>query len=134
MLNRMFAKHPNRHGTVQRGGELSELPVDGIPLGLFPEAEYAVFTLPLRAGDVVIFASDGILESANEQREEFGLQRLRILLTSLPADTSVENICGAILRATDEFTGEGLPARDDRTLVVVRVTADYSQPSMPVIY
>ena len=122
------------HPLLLRGGELSELPVDGIPLGLFPEAEYAVFTLPLRAGDVVIFASDGILESANEQREEFGLQRLRILLTSLPADTSVENICGAILRATDEFTGEGLPARDDRTLVVVRVTADYSQPSMPVIY
>jgi sigma-B regulation protein RsbU (phosphoserine phosphatase) len=124
------------HPLLLRGGELSEIPVDGIPLGLFPEAEYSVFSLALRDGDVVIFASDGILESENEQQEEFGLERLRAVLTSLPADASVENISGAILRATDEFTGQDRPAHDDRTLIVIRATADYSRdlPSLPVIY
>src|SRR5579863_6412135 len=124
------------HPLLLRGGELTEIPVDGIPLGLFPEADYTVNTVSLRAGDVIIFASDGILESANDEEEEFGMERLRDLLTGLPANTGVENISGAILRATDEFAGLGVPARDDRTLIVMRVTdsdpADF--PKMPVIY
>src|ERR1700751_3394259 len=46
------------HPLLLRGGELSEIPVDGIPLGLFPEADYSVETVSLRADDVIIFASD----------------------------------------------------------------------------
>jgi len=124
------------HPLLLRGGEVSEIPVDGIPLGLFPEADYAVETVQLRAGDVVIFASDGILESENEEPEEFGIARLRNLLTSLPASTGVEDISGAILHATDEFTGLGRPAHDDRTLIVLRVIdSDPTQfPKLPVIY
>ena len=124
------------HPLLLREGQLTEIPVDGIPLGLFPEADYTVQTVPLRPGDVFIFASDGILESANEKDEEFGMERLGDLLTSLPANTSVENISGAILRATDEFAGLGVPAHDDRTLIIMRVTdADPAGfPKMPVIY
>src|SRR5215470_15852099 len=119
-----------------RGGELSEIQVDGIPLGLFPEAEYTPSTLHLRLGDVVILASDGILESENAAQEEFGFDRLKDLLTSLPTNSTVDDICGAILRATDEFAGVGIPARDDRTLLAIRVTPDTSPdlPKMPVIY
>src|SRR5215831_15952124 len=124
------------HPLLLRGGELSEIPVDGIPLGLFPEVDYAASTLQLRVGDVIIFASDGILESENAEAEEFGFERLRAVLTSLPASSSVDDIAGAILRATDEFTGFGNPAHDDRTLLVVRVTPEASSdlPKMPVIY
>ena len=124
------------HPLLLRGGELSEIPVDGIPLGLFPEAEYSSSTLHLRVGDVIVFASDGILESENAEQEEFGFERLRALLTSLPADSPVDDISGAILRATDEFAGFGNPAHDDRTLLVIRVTPDSPSdlPKMPVIY
>jgi len=124
------------HPLLLRGGELTEIPVDGIPLGLFPEADYTVSTVHLRTGDIIIFASDGILESENAEEEEFGFNRLKQLLLSLPPNTCVENISGAILRATDEFTGLGLPAHDDRTLIVIRAvesdSADF--PKMPVIY
>ena len=124
------------HPLLLREGELSEIPVDGIPLGLFPEAEYAPMTLQLRIGDVVILASDGILESENAQQEEYGLERLKALLVSLPENSSVEDICGAILRATDEFTGFGNPAHDDRTLLVIRATPESASdlPKIPVIY
>jgi len=124
------------HPLLLRGGELSEIPVDGIPLGLFPEAEYSASTLHLRVGDVIVFASDGILESENAEEEEFGFERLRALLTSLPADCKVDDIAGAILRATDEFAGFGNPAHDDRTLLVIRVTPDSPSdlPKIPVIY
>jgi len=119
-----------------RGGELSEIQADGIPLGLFPEADYAASTLQLRVGDVIIFASDGILESENAAQEEFGFERLKALLTSLPKNCTVDEISGAILRATDEFAGFGNPAHDDRTLLVIRATPESPSdlPKIPVIY
>src|SRR5262249_37586284 len=124
------------HPLLLRDGELINIPVDGIPLGLFPEASYDVSTVSLQPGDVLIFASDGILESENVKQEEFGFERLSALLTSLPSDACVENISGAILRATDEFSGPGTPPHDDRTLLVMRVTdeggTDFAK--MPVIY
>jgi len=98
--------------------------------------DYAESTLHLRIGDVIIFASDGVLESENAEGEEFGFARLRGVLTSLPASSTVDDFAGAILRATDEFTGSGNPAHDDRTLLVARVTQDSSSDlaKMPVIY
>jgi phosphoserine phosphatase RsbU/P len=124
------------HPLLLRNGQLSEIPVDGIPLGLFPEADYTIATLNLQLGDVLIFASDGILESANAKQEEFGFDRLAKLLTSLPANSCVGNISGAILSATDEFSGVGVPPHDDRTLLVLRAIADSPAgfSKMPVIY
>ncbi len=124
------------HPLLLRDGELVNVPVDGIPLGLFPEVEYTVTTINLQVGDVLIFASDGILESENAKKEEFGFERLSALITSLPPNSGVENISGAILRATDEFSGAGIAPHDDRTLLVLRVldnsAADFAK--LPVIY
>jgi phosphoserine phosphatase RsbU/P len=124
------------HPLLLRQGALTQIPVDGIPLGLFPEADYSVSTLNLQTGDVVIFASDGILEAENLRNEEFGFDRLSRLLTSLPADSCVENISGAILNATDQFSGIGNPPHDDRTLLVLRIKEDSASEfaKMPVIY
>jgi len=54
----------------------------------------------------------------------------------LPQDHTVDDISGAILRATDEFAGFGNPAHDDRTLLVIRATPESSSelPKIPVIY
>ena len=59
------------HPLLLRSGELTEIPVDGLPLGLFPEAEYSTQTLQLMPGDVIVFASDGSNESENAEEEEF---------------------------------------------------------------
>jgi sigma-B regulation protein RsbU (phosphoserine phosphatase) len=124
------------HPLLLRDGKVIQIPVDGIPLGLFPEVDYSVTTLDLQIDDVVIFASDGILESENAKKEEFGFARLSALLSSLPAKTCVENISGAILRATDEFSGVGIAPHDDRTLLVLRVTEEAAPDfaKLPVIY
>lgn len=124
------------HPLLLREGELSTIPVDGIPLGLFPEADYTVSAVRLRPGDVVIFASDGILESENAKKEEFGFERLSQVITSLPEGSCVENISGAILNATDEFSGIGQPPHDDRTLLVLRVLEERPEDfaKLPVIY
>ena len=119
-----------------RKGAVQEIRMDGVPLGLFPEIAYDESSVELQPGDVVLFASDGILESENANKEEFGHQRLAALLASVSPDRSASDISGNILTATDEHSGVGVPPHDDRTLLVLRVTdesaSDFSK--LPVIY
>jgi phosphoserine phosphatase RsbU/P len=129
----------NAGGTLPlllREQQVTELNVTGVPLGLLPDVEYEQITLSLLPGDVIIFASDGIHESTNKDFEEFGSDRLKALLSQvLPLDPGY-TIAQRIVKATDEYTGIGLPPHDDRTLLILRVTddiaADYSK--LPIIY
>ena len=65
-----------------RDGAVQSVRVAGIPLGLFPDTQYDEITLDLVPGDTVLFASDGILESANADLEEFGPDRLCSVLSA----------------------------------------------------
>jgi phosphoserine phosphatase RsbU/P len=118
-----------------RDGQVQEVLVAGIPLGLFPDTEYEETTLDLQPGDVVLFASDGVLESENAKEEEFGVKRLTTLLQTVSPRHSASAICDLILNATDEFSGGGFAPSDDRTLLVLRVTDHTSSDfSLPIIY
>lgn len=55
------------------GQELSIL--NGLPLGIAPEAEYAETTLQLFPGDSLTFFSDGVVEARNRAGELFGFDR-----------------------------------------------------------
>ena len=118
-----------------RDGHVVSVRLEGVPLGLLPGTQYDESTLDLLPGDVVVFASDGILESANASDEEFGLQRLSAVLSSISTHDSARDIAERILAETDDH-GAGTAPHDDRTLVVLRVTdeagSDFSK--LPVIY
>jgi phosphoserine phosphatase RsbU/P len=101
-----------------------ELKIDGMPLGIFPETEYDILQLTLLPQDLLIFASDGILESMNAHDQEFGFDRLAELLRTVKSSASSKDICAAILSATDRFSGRPEEPHDDRTLVVLRVTGN----------
>jgi len=119
-----------------RGGEITELQISGIPLGLFAASEYEEINVDLKPGDVVVCASDGILESEDSEKEEFGAERLFALLAGVTEDETALNIAERILAATDEYSGAESTPHDDRTLIVLRVTedntADYTK--LPIIY
>jgi sigma-B regulation protein RsbU (phosphoserine phosphatase) len=121
---------------VLRGGEVRELHLEGIPLGLFAGTEYDQETYELQQGDVVVFASDGILESDNARGEEFGAERLAEVLAAARAEETAREITARIIAATDAHSGPGWAPHDDRTLVVLRVNdepaADYTR--LPIIY
>jgi phosphoserine phosphatase RsbU/P len=129
----------NAGGTLPlliRNGEVTEINVTGMPLGLISDAEFDEQTLTLLPGDVVVFASDGVHESMNRDQEEFGLERLKALLATVVPEDPGYTVAQRIVRATDEHTGPGRPPHDDRTLLVLRVTedseADFSK--LPIIY
>jgi len=129
----------NAGGTLPmliRGGEVTEIDVRGVPLGLLPNTEYDEIRLALSPGDIVVFASDGVHESMNTDLEEFGADRLKDLLSKVAIADPGYTIAQRIVKATDEFAGAGRPPHDDRTLLILRVTdegaADFSK--LPIIY
>lgn len=129
----------NAGGTLPlliRDGQVSEVNVSGMPLGLLPEAEFDEVRLSFQPGDIVVFASDGVHESMNKEQEEFGIDRLKAILSSVNPSDPGYTVAQKIVKATDEHTGAGRAPHDDRTLVVLRAIedseADYSK--MPIIY
>ena len=119
-----------------RKGQVQAIRLEGVPLGLIPDTQYDETTIDLEPGDVVLFASDGILESENAAQEEFGPERLKEILSAISQWDSAQAITEQILAATDGHSGAGLAPHDDRTLVALRVTnetaSDFSK--LPIIY
>jgi sigma-B regulation protein RsbU (phosphoserine phosphatase) len=132
----MLANAGGPYPLLVRDGRVEAIRLEGVPLGLLVEVEYDETTVDLRPGDVVLFASDGILESANTEEEEFGPDRLTALLSNIKQEESARCIAERILEATDNHSGQGTAPHDDRTLVVLRVTeetaSDFSK--LPIIY
>jgi len=129
-----LANAGNPYPLLLRGGGVEEIPVSGIPLGLMEGTRYDAVSLDLRLGDVVVFASDGILECQNREQEAFGTGRLVELLTSIPKDAPAKDVSSAILEATDEFSHDAPVQNDDRSLIVLRVTDRLDLSRLPVIY
>lgn len=129
----------NAGGTLPilvRDGLVTEVDITGLPLGMIPEAEYDEVRLTLLPGDIVVLASDGIQESTNLDLEEFGIERLKKLLSKVVASDPGYTIAQRIVKATDEHAGVGLPPHDDRTLLILRVVDDAGSDfsKLPIIY
>jgi sigma-B regulation protein RsbU (phosphoserine phosphatase) len=93
----------------------------GVPLGSFPGITYDELTIDLRVGDVFVFYSDGISEAMDAASGEFGSERLIGVIErhrAQPANVIVD----AIFAAVYEFCA-GAEQNDDRTVVVLRITA-----------
>lgn len=131
-----FANAGSPYPLLVRDGQVQELRMEGVPLGLFPDTRYEELTVDLQPGDTVLFASDGILESANSHEEEFGPARLRAVLQGASTDLSANEVADLVLDATEDFTGPGSTPHDDRTLLVLRMLEDSSTDfsKLPIIY
>jgi sigma-B regulation protein RsbU (phosphoserine phosphatase) len=103
---------------LRRTGEVEQLPATGLPLGLFPEGDYARVERWLGPGDVVLIYTDGITEAMDPDGEEYGLERL-IDMSRQHAGRSVDELAGALDRDLAAFV-RGVPFGDDRTLMILR--------------
>jgi sigma-B regulation protein RsbU (phosphoserine phosphatase) len=103
---------------VRADGESELLDGNGLPLGLFPIAEYERAEVSLAPGDLVVLYTDGITEAANASGEEFGLKRLEKVVKTYASEPLVA-LAVAIETAVEVFAEERRFA-DDRTLVILR--------------
>jgi sigma-B regulation protein RsbU (phosphoserine phosphatase) len=118
-----------RHVTIANSGlpyplhctadGVGQIQLPGVPLGSFAEITYDEVTIPLKAGDIFVFCSDGISEAMNADGAEFTTPRLIEVIErtrTLPAQGMVD----AIYEAVNTFVGDA-EQNDDRTAVVVRI-------------
>jgi sigma-B regulation protein RsbU (phosphoserine phosphatase) len=99
-------------------GTCGRIEIAGLPLGSFEEAAYEEFEVPLAAGDVFVFFSDGVQE-ATRGDVEYETGRLVGVVEGHAGEAAPE-IGAAILEDLEAFTG-GAEQRDDVTLVVVKI-------------
>jgi phosphoserine phosphatase RsbU/P len=100
----------------RRGGSVGEIGEEaaGLPLGVAEGFEYESHTHQLEPGDVVTIFTDGFSEAMNEERELYGLERLKTQLSS-PA-VSVADFGQHILEDVSRFV-DGFDQSDDMCLV-----------------
>ena len=98
----------------------AQIELPGVPLGSFNGTTYDEVSLPLNAGDLFIFCSDGVYEAMTETGEEFGAARL-LDVVARSRDMTPSEIVLAIKIAVEEHRA-GFPANDDMTIVAVKLT------------
>jgi sigma-B regulation protein RsbU (phosphoserine phosphatase) len=104
---------------LYKGGKCDRIELAGFPLGIFEEVQYDEWGVALDVGDILVFHSDGIAETANSEGQFFGTTRLRRLIEQHHEITSAE-LADLILREVDWFA-QSAPLSDDRTLVILKV-------------
>ena len=95
----------------------------GIAVGLADEQQFArnleEITVPIEAGDVFVFYTDGVSESMNSREEEYGEERLQKVVSdnaNLPAGRLLQTITADV----QHFSGDATQ-HDDLTIVLVKV-------------
>jgi hypothetical protein len=96
-----------------------------IPLGIRPEMDLHGYRLRLERGDLLVFATDGIVEQKNHSGAELGLGELFYDLaekTRFDAETLVR-VRGDFFKRVDDFRGE-VPQMDDMTLLLLHTAGE----------
>jgi sigma-B regulation protein RsbU (phosphoserine phosphatase) len=99
-------------------GDLLQLDVGGLPLGIQSNVVYETADLELQPGDALIFFTDGVVEAFNEAGEEFGNKRWDGAIRNLP-DWNAQQTLQHLMKKVDEFVGATRQS-DDITCLVFR--------------
>ncbi len=114
------AGHPYGH-VLDRGGQVrARLFGTGRPLGLFSEDDYAAGPpVPLEAGDLVLFLTDGVLDARDPSGERFGWPRA-LTVVRRHREAPPREVVAALFAAVRDFVADS-PAEDDMTALVIQV-------------
>src|SRR5580698_5370855 len=101
------------------GGKNEVIEATGLPLGLFDEADYDEFKFRMKAGDMFVFFSDGILDARNRKGEMFGRGRVEQIVSEC-SGKSANCVVDSLFNAVAEHSA-GVETFDDQTVVAIKV-------------
>jgi sigma-B regulation protein RsbU (phosphoserine phosphatase) len=101
------------------GGRVEVVDATGLPVGMFPAADYDEVTFNARRGDLFVFFSDGIVDAGNAEGQAFGRTRLEDIVAR-HCDRSADDVVTAIFAAVREHAGGTAPF-DDETVLALKV-------------
>jgi sigma-B regulation protein RsbU (phosphoserine phosphatase) len=102
-----------------RDGNVERIEATGLPVGLFPDAEYDAVRIEARANDVFVFFSDGLIDARNMPGELFGRERIEKIVGE-NAEKSAEDLVEILFAAVGTHAA-GVEAFDDQTVVAFKV-------------
>jgi phosphoserine phosphatase RsbU/P len=102
-----------------------ELPVTGLPVGLFPSVDYDEHTVRAKSGDIFLFFSDGITDATSSKGNMFGRGRLEKVVRK-HSHRNADEIAEAIFSAVADHA-KNVAAFDDQTIVVLKVKGSHAK-------
>ncbi len=114
------AGHPAGYVLGRDGSVRATLESTGLPLGILDDAEFPeAEAVALEPGDLVLLLTDGIIEAAGADRDQFGTERALDVVRA-HRDEPAGRIVAALHQAVRDFVGKD-ELIDDVTSLVIRV-------------
>jgi phosphoserine phosphatase RsbU/P len=114
------AGHPPLLLREQSSGTVRNVLENGLFLGYFPSAEYSAVEISLQEGDWLVLYTDGVTESLDTSKEQFGEEGLKLFMEQHP-DTTATEFADGLLERVSQWTGRapGQEPDDDVTLLAI---------------
>jgi sigma-B regulation protein RsbU (phosphoserine phosphatase) len=117
-----FARAGHNPFLMRADGKATFLQPRGIGIGLASSVLFdkslEMGEVNIAPGDVCVLYTDGINEAMNDDREEYGTERLRFLIENTAKNNTAEFILGEVIRDVAEYAGSA-SQQDDMTLLAI---------------
>jgi len=114
------------HTLARREGPILALPATGPPLGVDEQAEWEDARLQPVAGDRLVLFTDGLIEAASPDGEQFGLARLEKIIKET-LGRPLADLRDKVIAEAEQFRG---PGADDLTVLAAEF-AVARRPAVP---
>ncbi len=102
--------------------KIIKLDAEGFVLGLQKDAEYHCGEIKLNENDLVLYYTDGVIDTSNSLGQRFDEERLIKTLTKLCKQSyTSQEILNKIFKKLDDFTGQNRHLEDDASIVVFQL-------------
>ena len=102
--------------------KIIKLDAEGVVLGLQKDAEYHCCEIKLNENDLVLYYTDGVIDTSNSLGERFDEERLIKTLTKLCKQSyTSQEILNKIFKKLDDFTGQNRHLEDDASMVIFQL-------------
>ena len=102
--------------------KIIKLDAEGFVLGLQKDAEYHCGEIKLNENDLVLYYTDGVIDTSNSLGERFDEERLIKTFTKLCKQSyTSQEILNKIFKKLDDFTGQNRHLEDDASIVIFKL-------------
>ena len=102
--------------------KIIKLDAKGFVLGLQKDAEYHCGEIKLNQNDLVLYYTDGVIDTSNSLGQRFDEERLIKTLSKLCKQSyTSQEILNKIFKKLDDFTGQNRHLEDDASMVIFQL-------------
>jgi sigma-B regulation protein RsbU (phosphoserine phosphatase) len=102
---------------LRAGGRIETIGSTGPVVGILPTAQWGFVTHVLGADDTLLLYSDGVIEAASAEGEEFGMEGIENAVLNLPEAASARRVATTIVEAVQAHAPGA--RQDDLTVLVI---------------